>query len=144
MTIKRKASKAFCDEPSENSRAICHHCLDEFETTIKTVPYVMADGRPDSKFRQCPSCMRVIPIALTRNLSEVQPLGWKGGVGPVVFEPVPNSRSRSIRNRQTDPDFEVPKFGNREDVELKAMVANGAIITSIEDDTVDSQDMESY
>ena len=32
----------------------------------------------------CSTC-RAIPRQLTRNLSEVQPLGWKGGVGPVIF-----------------------------------------------------------
>ena len=70
--------------------------------------------------------------------SETQPLGYKGGFGTVVFEVANPSRSRSRRNRQSEPDFEIPKFGNFEDKDLKSMVDNGVIILSVNDENKDS------
>ena len=44
-------------------------------------------------------------MRLMRFESETQPLGYKGGLGPVVFEVANPSRSRSRRNKQSEPDF---------------------------------------
>jgi hypothetical protein len=138
--LPRKGRLAFTDDSPDNSRAVCSSCLENNITTF-TVPYVMQDGRPDKGFRQCPYCKDIIPVKLTRHFSNIQPLG-ASGLGKVQFEVVSPLRSRSRRNRQSDPDFEIPKFGNKEDVELKEMVANEGIIVSIEDDTVDSTQEE--
>jgi hypothetical protein len=105
--------------------------------TVKTVQYIMANGRPDSKFRQCPECNDVIPVRLTRNLSETLPLGSTIGIGEVKFEVANPSRSRSRRNR-TEADFDIPKFGNFEDTDLIEMVAAGGIILSIIDDYIET------
>jgi hypothetical protein len=120
MTTKRKARLAFTDDGPTTSKAICHDCLDLRGITSYTVPYIMENGRPDSKFRKCEFCAAIIPVKLTRHLSDTQPLG-ASGLGKVQFEVVSPLRSRSRRNRQSDPDFEITKFGNKEDIELKEM-----------------------
>lgn len=53
------------------------------------------------------------------------------------------TRSKSRRNRP-EADFDIPTFGNMEDKDLKSMVSDGAIILSIEDETVDSEENDSY
>ena len=35
-------------------------------------------------------------------------------------------------SNKPEPDFEIPKFGNGEDIELKQVVADGGIIVTIE------------
>lgn len=101
----------------------------------------MENGREDKGFRICEHCLALTPIRLTRYNSETQPLG-SNSVGQVKFEVANPSRNRSRRNRQSEPDFDIPKFGNFEDKELKQMVADGGIILSIEDETVDGESLE--
>ena len=67
-----------------------------------------------------------------------EPLGSKGGIGQAVFEVVNPSKSRSRKYRESEPDFDIPKFGNFEDRELKQMVTGGAIVVSITDDNLES------
>ena len=68
----------------------------------------------------CPYCNNIVSKKSIRFESLTQPVGSKGGFGPVVFEVANSSksRSRSRRNRQSEPDFDIPKFGNIEDKEL--------------------------
>ena len=120
------------DSSTSSKASICQPC---YEKNIETrlVPYT----KDPEHFMICPYCNNIVDKKVMRFESETQPLGYKGGHGPVSFEVANPSRSRSRKNRP-EPDFDIPKFGQQEDLDLKQMVVDGAIILSIKDENVDS------
>jgi hypothetical protein len=112
-------------------------CVPCYENNIdsKLVPYTK-----DDHFMICPYCNNIVDKKLMRHVNQnIHPMGYKGG-GPVNFEVLSSSKRRRTRVNPysfTPTEEPVPKFGNFEDKELKSMVANGAIVLSIEDENVD-------
>ena len=128
--MKRRARFSYTDDSPTTSKAICSSCYENNITSF-TVPYIMKDGRPDKGFRQCPNCNDIIPVKLTRHNSETQPLGWKGGLGPVVFGALERSKRSRIRvNKDSEDVFNVEDypFPGKEDSDLRQFVNQGFIV----------------
>ena len=125
--MKRKDSYAFATGISNTTNAICQPC---YERGVKTQ---LVEYKPDSQnFMVCSYCDNVVSKRLLRHINEEsQPMGFRHK--EAIFEVARPTRSRRRNRHLTEPDFEVPKFGNQEDKELKQIVADGGIITSITD-----------
>ena len=92
----------------------------------------------------CGYCLVLTPVRLTR-VSETQPLGYKGGLGPVVFEAVHNRRSRSRLNRDSEEVFNVedyPMTPDRTEDKGLRYLANQGIVLSVNDENGDSTEEE--
>ena len=81
----------------------------------------------------CGYCLSLTPVRLTR-VSETQPLGYKGGLGPVVFEALESSKRRRIKHREDNEVFNVEDYpiAGKEDNDLTAF-ANQRIVLSVQD-----------
>ena len=134
--IKRKGSKSFTDEASETSRAICSYCYNEWDTTVKTVPY----DKDPSHFRYCNNCKSIIPKSMTRMESIIEPLGSLAGKSP-TFE-VAVKRRRIKRINSFEPTEEpTPLLNGKKDTELESLLnEHNAILVSVSDDNVEEND----
>jgi len=130
-SIKRRKSAVFMDEPREDNRSICQVCYEDGYTT-KLVEY-----KPDpSHYKVCPFCGNIVDKNVMRYESTTQPLGYRGGIKQQgSYEVVSKKRRIRVRDNSNYEEQEIPKFGNREDTELKQMLEHG-ILVSISDDLV--------
>lgn len=132
--IKRRLPNAFMteDRESDYKKSICQNCYEDNVTVrLQTYP-------PDAQhYLICPSCGAVKSKKQLRYTSEVGVLGHVEGVGKPDFQVVSKRRGRGLERDAEGPEFEIPKLGGSEDIELKQMVADGAVIVSVTDSNVD-------
>ena len=135
--IKRSSTFDVYDG-SDSSKAICHKC-EEKGLEVFLVPYLMKDGRPDTKFRRCPNCSAIIEKRKTKFQSEVKPLGSVSGIGNANFKSVNPRRRTRDRNDFDDPRDYIPKLAGKPDTDVLQMIEDGAIVVSISDTNIEEE-----
>ena len=141
--ITRKKTAVFTDDCPDTSNAICSYCKNEYDTIVKTVPYIMEDGREDKGFRSCPNCTRVIPKNLTRYTNiETEPLGSLSGKSPTYEVAVTKRRSRKNSTGLEPTEDQVPKLNNKPDTELESLLSehNGILLSCVDDNVSEEQE----
>jgi len=135
--MRRRGRFSFTDDSPESSRAICFYCKDEFDTIVKLVEY-----KPDSHFKLCPECGKIIDKNRMTHESITEPLGSLVGKKP-TFE-IAETRRRIKRTSSFEPtEEEVPLLNGKRDRDLESLLSeHNGILVSVSDDNVDMEEQE--
>lgn len=143
LTKRRETFGSVKAEGNEDNPGICGKCYDD-GIEAKLVPYLI-DGdvnRPDPDRRRCPKCSRIVELDQVQFQSELEDMVDVEAVNrPAKYVGISSRRIRSFKGKDLDLTQEVPNFmGGLEDKELSEWVADGAIITSIQDEGTDTEE----
>jgi hypothetical protein len=131
LRIKGSGSRSFTDDSPTNSKAsVCQPCYKN-NITYKLEVYT----KDPQHFMFCPYCNNIVNKRLMRFESETQPLGYKGGNGPVSFEVEVVEHKRRITYNTNDNevlDVSQHPLADKEDKDLYCL-ANQGFVVSVED-----------
>ncbi len=131
--IRRKLVAAYCDEVSENTKAICGSCW-ELGITVKLSP------QEDKRMLSCHLCKTVVKKDHAKHSSEIGPLGNIQGVSQGNFEVVSKRRSIKHTGGFQPTEEPVPLLAGKPDKDLEMMLQGNAILVGIIDSVDQSEE----
>ena len=121
----------------ESRKAFCRRCEEYTGKLQKLVPRYV-DGIVDDKFKVCSYCGEIYPIYDVKLFTEYEPKATTvenpfDTANKVEAISTKRKYKQKKRTRGLDNDQEIPDFAGKEDVFLKDLQDEGAIIRSIHD-----------